>query len=298
MQRIIFSEEYCRHQHLYPFTYIRQMVDIRVGILTIREKWEKLLGVPSADKWEDTYKDGPGAVKIHPEMEEDDCLLLHSNIIPTRELADAVLQLKPGQALSSKDHSGFAFRFTRKQILGLHKVKVEEMLEFEGQVQELQHPWQLFEWNDQEIRKDFQLITNGRKSAQAGESNKLYHPDNIFIEPGAVITGASLNAKTGPIYIGKNAEVMEGALIRGSFALCDNAVVKMGTKIYGATTVGPYSVVGGEIKNSILMGYSNKAHDGYLGDAVIGEWCNIGAGSSCSNLKNNASSVRIWNYYT
>ena len=156
-------------------------------------------------------------------------------------------------------------------------------------------PWHIFEANDQALREDYLQITSGRKSQQPLPSNKVVSPENIFLEEGAKVEHAFLNASTGPIYIGKNAEVMEGSMIRGPFALCEGAVVKMGAKIYGATTIGPYSQAGGEVKNTVIFGYSNKAHDGYLGDAVIGEWCNLGAGTSNSNLKNTATEVKVWN---
>jgi len=156
------------------------------------------------------------------------------------------------------------------------------------------YPWHIFQQNGEALVDDFALLTSGRNSQPIPSSVQAIAPENIFIEEGAVLQYCVLNASGGPIYIGKGAEIMEGSLIRGPFALCDGAVVKMGTKIYGATTIGPYSIVGGEIKNSVIFGYSNKGHDGYLGDAVIGEWCNLGAGTSNSNLKNNAGEVKVW----
>ncbi len=165
-------------------------------------------------------------------------------------------------------------------------------------INKLQHPWDIFLQNDKEIRDDFKVITNNRESMPIPHSVQTVNLHDIFIEPGAKLSHCIINASTGPVYIGKNTEIMEGALIRGPFALCEGSVVKMGTKIYGATTIGPYCVVGGEIKNSILFGYSNKAHDGYLGDSVIGEWCNLGAGTSNSNVKNTAAEIKIWNNST
>jgi UDP-N-acetylglucosamine diphosphorylase/glucosamine-1-phosphate N-acetyltransferase len=158
----------------------------------------------------------------------------------------------------------------------------------------LVYPWQIFQFNDQAIRDDFDLLTRGRQSAPIPPSVQTISPESIFIEEGATLSHSILNAAAGPIYIGRNATIMEGSLIRGPFALCEGAVVKMGTRIYGATTIGPYSTAGGEIKNSVLFGYSNKGHDGYLGDSVIGQWCNLGAGTSNSNLKNNAGEVKVW----
>jgi UDP-N-acetylglucosamine diphosphorylase/glucosamine-1-phosphate N-acetyltransferase len=158
----------------------------------------------------------------------------------------------------------------------------------------LNFPWQIFEYNHWAICQDFELLTEGRKSADISSTNQLVHPGNIFVEEGASVSHSILNASDGPIYIGKNAEILEGNLIRGSFALGEGSRLKMGSKIYGGTTIGPYCLAGGEIKNSVLMSYSNKGHDGYLGDSVIGSWCNLGAGTSNSNLKNTAGLVNIW----
>lgn len=161
-------------------------------------------------------------------------------------------------------------------------------------VPRLTRPWHIFQFNAEALVDDYTLLTSGAVSQPIPPSVQAIAPENIFIEEGAILQHCILNASTGPIYIGARAEIMEGSLIRGPFALCEGATVKMGTKIYGATTVGPYSVVGGEIKNSVIFGYSNKGHDGYLGDSVIGEWCNLGAGTSNSNLKNNAAAVKVW----
>lgn len=160
----------------------------------------------------------------------------------------------------------------------------------------VQFPWHIMLWNDWALREDFELLTHGRQTAPVPATVMVSGPENIFLEEGAKLSHCILNAEAGPIYIGKNAEVMEGAMIRGPFALCEGSVVKMGSAIYGATTIGPFSTVGGEIKNSVIFGYSNKAHEGYLGDSVIGEWCNLGAGTTNSNMKNNAAEVRMWNH--
>ncbi len=159
----------------------------------------------------------------------------------------------------------------------------------------LQFPWQIFQWNAEEIRNDFELLTRGRSGNPVALTNNLIAPQHIFLEEGVTVEYATINASGGPVYIGRNATIMEGALIRGPFALGENSLIKMGATIYSGTTIGPYCVAGGEIKNSVLFGYSNKSHEGYLGDSVIGEWCNLGAGTSNSNLKNNAGAVQIWN---
>ncbi len=170
----------------------------------------------------------------------------------------------------------------------------KEKIPFTSDCKILEHPWQIFEYNNWAIRQDFEMITQGKNSAKISSSSHFISSENIFIEAGAKINFSILNAESGPIYIGKNAEIQEGCLLRGPIAIGEESRVKMGTKIYGATTIGPNCLVGGEIKNSVLMAFSNKAHDGYLGDSVIGEWCNLGAGTSNSNLKNNASTVKVW----
>lgn len=239
---------------LFPFTLTRSAADIRVGILTIRQKWETCLGQPIRI-----------AEDQHPLP--DKALILSANIIPS---AAFMRSFAAGQA-ESTNHPAW------------DDVKI------------MQYPWHIFQWNDWALREDFVLVTANRKSAPIPPTVQAARPENIFIEAGAKLSACIVNAETGPVYIGKNAEVMEGAVIRGPFALCEGAVVKMGAQIYGATTIGPYSVVGGEIKNSVVFGYSNKSHGGYLGDSVIGEWCNLGAGTSNSNMKNNAGNIRLWN---
>lgn len=227
-------------KQLFPFTLTRQIADIRIGILTIREKWQLILGEASVN--------------------------IPSNLLPSPRAIECI-----NNHSITYDNQSFQF---------------------------LEYPWEIFRYNDSAIRNDFQLLTYGRTSAKVSSTNKTIAAENIFVEAGAKAEHCLLNASTGPIYIGKNAEIMEGSIIRGPFALCEGAVVKMGAKIYGATTLGPYSVAGGEIKNSVIFGFSNKAHDGYLGDSVIGEWCNLGAGTSNSNLKNNAQEIKLWDAVT
>ncbi len=248
---IIFDDS-INKEDLYPFAVVRNVADIRIGILTIREKWEMIFSKTGYDLSKNS-------------------VTIKTNIIPTLKYVDL-----HGHLLEFDD---------RIPVLHTH-----------DDIRLLNHPWEIFQFNDWAIQKDFQLITSGRKSLPISSTNQTISPENIFIEEGAVVEHSILNASTGPIYIGKNALVMEGNLIRGPFALCDGATLKMGSKIYGATTIGPYCVAGGEIKNSILFGYNNKAHDGYLGDSVIGEWCNLGAGTSNSNLKNTAGDVQVWNH--
>ena len=294
MQKIIFTEEYCKPQNLHPFTLIRHIQDIRVGILTIREKWERFLQLPSCDKWEGYYLDDENSVKIDKHIGKDIYLMVHANVLPTKSIISKIKKLQLGEFLSVTDEGGIAYKFSEKEVQSLHKIKIIRSVEHNESLKVLHYPWQIFQLNDWAIRQDFELITFKRKSKPISKTNKVINPAQVFIETGAKVEHCTLNASTGPIYIGKNAELMEGCMIRGPFALCEGSLVKMGSKIYGATTIGPYCLAGGEIKNSVLMGYSNKAHDGYLGDSVLGEWCNLGAGTSNSNIKNNCGEVKYW----
>ena len=294
MQKIIFTEEYCKPENLHPFTYTRHIQDIRIGILTIREKWERYLKIPSANKWEDHYLDDENSVKIEKGIGKDDYLMVHANVLPTKAIISKIKKLQYGEFLTSGKEGGMAFKFSSKEVLGLHKIKISRSVDFKGEMKAIHYPWQIFQLNDWALREDFALITGGRKSKAISKTNKQIKPSQIFIEAGAKVEHCILNASEGPIYIGKNAMVMEGSLLRGPLAICEGAIVKMGTKIYGATTVGPFCIVAGEIKNSVLFAFSNKAHDGYLGDSVLGDWCNLGAGTNNSNLKNTAGEVKYW----
>jgi UDP-N-acetylglucosamine diphosphorylase / glucose-1-phosphate thymidylyltransferase / UDP-N-acetylgalactosamine diphosphorylase / glucosamine-1-phosphate N-acetyltransferase / galactosamine-1-phosphate N-acetyltransferase len=244
-------------ENLFPFSLMRSVVDIRIGILTIREKWERFLGQPI------------DLVKEENHLPENSAIF-SGNIIPSQEF---IRSLVP---------TGKAIAKTPKWEL----VKI------------IQYPWHIFLWNDWALRNDFILVTANRKTQPIPSTVQAINPSQIFIEEGAVLSYCTLNASTGPIYIGKNTEIMEGCNIRGPFALCEGSILKMGAKIYGATTIGPYCVVAGEVKNSVIFGYSNKAHEGYLGDSVVGEWCNLGAGTSNSNMKNTGSDVKVWNPQT
>lgn len=294
MQKIIFTEEYCKPENLHPFTYTRHIQDIRIGILTIREKWERYLKILSANKWEDHYLDNEQSIKIEKGIGRDDYLLVHANVLPTAAVISKIKKLKNGEFLFSGTEGGVAYKFSNKEVLGLHKIKVSHSVEYRGDLKAIHYPWQIFQLNDWALREDFSLITGKRRSKAISGTNKTVKPSQIFLEPGVKMEHCFLNAEDGPIYIGKNATIMEGASIRGPVAICEGAVIKMGTKIYGATTIGPFCTVGGEIKNSVLFAYSNKAHDGYLGDSVLGEWCNLGAGTTNSNVKNNAGEVKYW----
>jgi UDP-N-acetylglucosamine diphosphorylase / glucose-1-phosphate thymidylyltransferase / UDP-N-acetylgalactosamine diphosphorylase / glucosamine-1-phosphate N-acetyltransferase / galactosamine-1-phosphate N-acetyltransferase len=294
MNKIIFTEEFCQPENLHPFTLTRQIQDIRVGILTIREKWERMLGLPSFDKKEDDYKDLDRSVNSDEAVGDDVCFMIHGNVLPDAKLVKATRRLKDGEFISVDGSSGIIFRFTKKQIEEKYKIKVTRAVAVKSDIQTIRYPWDIFQLNDRAIRQDFLMLSKKRRSQPISKTNHVIKSSQVFLEKGARMEHCIINASTGPVYIGKNAEVMEGCIIRGPFAMGEGACLKMGTKVYGATTLGPRCVAGGEIKNSVLFGYSNKAHDGYLGDSVIGEWCNLGAGTTNSNLKNNASEVKIW----
>ncbi len=294
MKKIIFTEEYCRPENLHPFTYTRHIQDIRIGILTIREKWEQYLKIASADKWEDNYLDTMESVKVEKGIGNDNYLLVHANVLPTNSMIAKIKKLENGEFLTTGNEGGVAFRFSKKEVQGLHKIKINRSVDFKGEMKAIHYPWQIVQLNDWALREDFGLVTKGRKSKTISKTNKLINPSQIFIEAGVKMEHCILNASEGPIFIGKNALIMEGSMIRGPVAICEGAIVKMGARIYGATTIGPYCTAGGEIKNTVMFAYSNKAHDGYLGDSVIGAWCNLGAGTSNSNIKNNAGEVKYW----
>src|SRR5436190_3989958 len=292
--KIIFTEEFCQPENLYPFTLTRQIQDIRVGILTIREKWEKILGVTSYDRPEDDYKDLDRSIHLENISEDDTCFMIHGNILPTPKLIKTLKKLKDGEFISANGNTGVIFRFSKKEIQEPNKIRVSKAITIHDEVKSIQFPWDIFHLNDHAIRQDFSLLTEKRKSQKISKTNRVTKPGNIFIEKGEIVEHCILNASEGPIYIGKDSLIMEGTGIRGSFACGEGVVIKMNSSMYGATTIGPYCTAGGEIKNSVFFAYSNKAHDGYIGDSVIGEWCNLGAGTINSNIKNNASTVKVW----
>lgn len=274
---------------LLPFTFTRPVADIRIGILTIREKWEKYLGNTLTTITEDYLSER------FPMVEMDENVLINASFLPNPGLADIVASLKEKEAVFyGEEVIAFFAKETQEEV----DFSTYTHIEYEGPVLRIENTWDIFSKNGEAMQADFELLTKGRKSAPISKTNSLINPENIFLEEGASVEYSILNASEGPIYLGKNSEVWEGNLIRGGFALCEKAVVKMGAKIYGPTTVGPYSKVCGEISNSVLIGYSSKGHEGYLGNSVLGEWCNIGADSNNSNLKNNYAKVRLWNYDT
>lgn len=294
MQCIIFSEEYCQPENLYPFNLTRRVQDIRVGIRTIREKWEAALSLASFDKWEGDYKESERSILIDASLVSGDYLLLHANILPDAELVEAVLALKTGDALIHSEAGAIALHFNAADVTGLHKIKVHKTIPYTKDLLSIRYPWDIFQLNDRAIREDFQSITHSRASLPVSATNTVLGNHPIFLEEGVLMEACIINTQSGPVYLGKDAQVMEGSCIRGPVAICNNAQVKMGTRLYAGTTIGPHCIAGGEIKNAVLMGYSNKAHDGYLGDAVVGEWCNLGAGTSASNVKNSAGPITVY----
>jgi UDP-N-acetylglucosamine diphosphorylase/glucosamine-1-phosphate N-acetyltransferase len=271
---------------LLPLTYTRPVADLRIGILTIREKWEKYLGYTTSTLTEEYLS------KKFPIVEADINLMINGAFCPNKKLVKLLKSLKEKEAVYHNDN-----------LLAFVTVKGEEptldeytRIDFDGDLLHIEYPWDIFEYNNSALRDDFVLVTEGRESQPISNTNRVLNSENIFIEEGAEVEFSILNAKDAPIYIGKNALVMENVSVRDGLALCENSVLKMGAKIYGATTVGPSCTVGGEVKNVVLLAYSNKGHEGYLGNSVLGEWCNLGADTNNSNLKNNYAEVRVWNY--
>jgi len=283
MNVILFDDPTLR-KALLPFTYTRPLSAIRVGILTIAEKWEKRLGT------EVSYKTETYLQKKYPVVSTLNNLLINGAVCPDELLVDTVKSLPDGYYLV-KGNFLIAARNPDDEMT------TQNTLEYESQLTVIDHPWRVFRENADQLKRDFKLITHGRKSFPITDKyTAVYGEENIFVEEGVTILAAVLNAESGPIYLGKNSIIQEGVVIRGSFALCENAQINMGAKLRGDTTVGPFSKVGGEISNTVFFGNSNKAHDGYLGNSVIGEWCNLGAGTNSSNLKNNYDTVKLWSH--
>jgi len=274
---------------LLPFTFTRPVAEIRIGILTIREKWEKYLGYTTTTLTEEYLSEK------YPMVELVENVMINASFLPNEVLSEMVKNLEKNQAIFKGDEVIAFFTNDSQEEVDFDAY---EIIEFNQDCITVEHTWDIFSKNDAALREDFDLITADRISKPIPKSVNVIAPENIFVEEGAKLEFVTLNASTGPIYIGKNSEIMEGSVIRGPFALCESGRVKLCSKVYGATTVGPHSVIGGEVNNSVLMGYSNKGHDGFLGNSVLGEWCNIGADSNNSNLKNNYEEVKLWSYET
>jgi UDP-N-acetylglucosamine diphosphorylase/glucosamine-1-phosphate N-acetyltransferase len=292
MNLILFDDPIVRN-NLLPFTFTRPVADIRFGILTIRQKWEKVLSCTSSSFTEDYLRE-----KFPLKTSLNDNFCVNGSVCPNPVLIEKIRSLKPGtglyfgSALVAFNSGAQLFEDMGSLI---RKASSFTKTEYTGPFVQIRNPWDIFSLNGAALKADYELLTKGRKSAPLSPTNTVLGKD-IFLEEGARVECSVLNTQTGPIYIGKDAEIMEGALIRGPFALCESAGVKMGAKIYGPTTIGPHSKVGGEVNNSVIFGYSNKGHDGFLGNSVLGEWCNLGADTNNSNLKNNYGEVQIYSY--
>lgn len=271
-----------------PLTFTRPVAELRIGILTFQERWKKLLEIEdiaflTEDYLQEKFK--------KPESKES--LLIVPNFLPTESVLEQIKKIKQGEALIYQNEVIIAKLDMRNFSLS----QITKMTDVEGELLFVKSPSDIFTYNQQFLDYDFELLTRNRKSQELSETNNfLGDKKDLFIEEGAEIEFATLNCKTGKIYVGKNAEIMEGTMIRGGLALCEGSKINMGAKVYGATTIGPYSKVGGEVNNIVIFGYSNKGHEGFIGNSVIGEWCNLGADTNSSNLKNNYANVKLWNY--
>ena len=288
---IILFDDHNRDQ-LLPLTFTRPVGELRIGIFKIREKWEKILASNcsyASEKYLETK---------YPISFKDDNICLLGGLLPDNDVVQKIKDLKLNHALVLEDRI-IAFRGNHEACLNFLETRIlsaKKRIQL-SQPDILDFPWQIFSLNGQQIEWDYFMITNRRKSASLADSNRIIG-NNIFVEEGVKAEFATINTDAGPVYLGKNSELMEGSLIRGPFVLCHDSTIKMGAKIYGPTTIGPGSKAGGEINNCVIQGFSNKGHDGYLGNSVIGEWCNLGADTNNSNLKNNYAEVKLWSYKT
>jgi len=285
MNYILFDGE--TYQKLLPLTYTRPVADLRVGILTIREKWENYLNTSISTLTQDYLQ------TKYPLVAFDNNIMINAKFIPTESLVLKIKNLHKNEAIF-KDNNVIAFHSQNAQQIA--DFNTYKRIEFEEDLMVVNHVWDIFSLNGKAIELDYKLLTKGKKSQPIPNTVHCINSKNIFLEAGAKVEIAVLNATNGPIYLGKNTEIMEGCMVRGPFAMNNNSVLKMGAKIYESTTLGPFCKVGGEVNNVVFQANSNKAHDGFLGNSVIGEWCNLGADTNNSNLKNNYADVRLWDY--
>ncbi|PIE86512.1 MAG: glucose-1-phosphate thymidylyltransferase [Bacteroidia bacterium] len=271
-------------QNLLPLTYTRPISEIRLGILSIKEKWEKLLGHEVSYLCQD-YLQAKFPLKTEAEN-----IYINSSILPSRQLIFHIQNLNKSECLFFQDTWIAAKAEPTEKFEDLKKVDCPTG------VLQIKNLWDIFVLNKASIKADFELLTQNRQSAKLSNTNQVINPERVFCESGASVECAILNPTDGYIYIGKNAQIMEGAVLRGSVALCEHAVVKVNAKIYGSTSIGRFSKIGGEVADAVIFGYSNKGHEGFLGNSILGEWCNLGAGTNTSNLKNTYNKVRLWNY--
>lgn len=287
--QLVFSDAQYWEDFL-PLTFTRPIAEMRCGILTFAERWQKILGNTEVSYFTETYLQDK-----FTEPEKKESLFLVTNFLPTENIIQQIKDLKQGEALVYEDELVAA----KINMDGFSLHQIEKMTDIKEELVFFKKPSDLFTYNKEAIDFDFELLTHGRTSQELSSTNGLLgDKKDLFIEEGAQVEFSTLNTKTGKIYIGRNAEVMEGCHLRGPIALCEESKFNLGAKIYGATTIGPHSKVGGEVNNIIIFGYSNKGHDGFVGNSVIGEWCNLGADTNSSNLKNNYGHVKLWSYRT
>ena len=282
MNIVLFDGE--ERENLLPLTFTKPVASLRMGVLTFTERWEKLLNTTVS------YETVPYLAEKFPIRLQSENIFINPSFFPSKKLVETIESLAVGQSIVYND------KLVAVKTLENEPTITVDSIIFEEELIHIQHSWDLFTYNFQAIEFDFELLTAGKTSQPISSTNRVLHPEKIFLEEGAKVEFAILNASEGPIYIGKDAEIMEGSMIRGGLALCEHGKINMGAKIYSGCTIGPYCKVGGELNNAILMAYSNKGHDGFLGNAVIGEWCNLGADTNNSNLKNNYAEVKLWSY--
>lgn len=292
MKNIVLLDLKSNREKLLPFTLTRPISEIRVGIMTIREKWELFLDQKVSYFTED-YLQGK-----YPFVEEESNIFVNATIIPDSNLANKVKALKKGDILIKGDSTFMAVHCTTKELQHIQSgnYKFFSACDCKRSIVFIQYPWDIFRINGEQINSDFETITHNLESHGLNQTNQVIGDHPVFIEDGAEVNCAIINTTLGPVYIGKRATIMEGAILRGPLAVCNDSTIKAGAKIYEESTIGPHSKVGGEVHNSVIFGFSNKAHDGYLGNSVIGEWCNLGADTNVSNLKNNYENVKVWSY--
>ena len=286
IERLLFEDKNIIRD-FFPFTFTRPSAELRAGILTFSERWQRLLGITQVSYLTADYLQGKYP---YTGVSEEVTLSIYANFLPTPRLLEQLHSLEVGESIT---YQGRMLAFVGKSIT----LSSIPPIEWEEPLVLFEKPTDLFTYNDKAIDFDFKLLTQGRTSAPLSPTNGfLGDKADLFIEEGAKVEFATLNCQKGKIYIGKDAEVMEGSHLRGPIALCEHATLNMGAKLYGATTIGPYSKVGGEISNSVIWGYSNKGHDGFLGNSVLGQWCNLGADTNVSNLKNTYNTIQLWDY--
>lgn len=291
MENYILFDTKKNYENLLPLTFTRPVSDLRVGIMTIKEKWEYYFDTSFSVLTQDYMK------SKYPTIIKRENILINSSILPDEKIIQAISELKNNNYLKQNDII-IAVKLDKQGVENFESLNFLNLfsIDYPNEIDRIEQVWQIFSKNGKEIERDFFNITKGRKSISISNTNTVFNEKNIFVEEGAEIECSVLNAKDGYIYIAKNAIIMENCVIRGSLALGENSQLKVGTTIYGPTTIGFGSKVGGEINNSVIWGNSNKAHDGFLGNSVIGEWCNLGADTNNSNLKNNYTEVKLWCY--